>query len=259
MSAKGKRIITVSLVCLAALCLVAVFWPKAPVEKSQLLKYIEQEEFQYNRRYIRALQRLFSEGDGQVAAALATKYIDTTRLRLLPDEKRGSGAPAKYRPYLKSEEEAIRFGTGASIHSLFDNIDIFGHLSPAAAVVCDTSLEELQRMRRDGVIDSERVAAMTKLLRGHCLAIRKYKIEHRELTCELLYVYACYEYWPSLRQDVDLILACIDGGRLSDKRLLMVDDEGIENALEYIDPAMLSKFKESGNLHKKAPLPLAWN
>lgn len=255
MSAKGK-IATVSFICLAVLCLGGIFWPKskAPVEKQELLKYIEQKEFQYNRRYIKAIQSLFLDGDREITSRLATKYIDTTQKALWPDEKLGKGAPVGYRPYLEPQDDDFRFryGIGISVHQLFEEIEIFEDRYAGAMVIYDTVLKELQRMRKAGVVDAHRVHSIEDLLRSKCLAIGK--MEHRELTCELIYVYACYEYWPSIRYDTFRILGATDG-RLRNEILSMVDDEGIESALEYIDPAMLSKFKESGNLHKKAPPP----
>lgn len=253
-------------------CVGMILWPKTQVDKKELIKYIAQKHFRYNRKYFKAITKLGKEGDQEVIAALALKYIETTCVRLLPDEKRNAEVLTKYRPYLKFQkldtpkydpksntyvvmapkDDDIRFGLGITEQPLFGSVDILMDSVVGYEAIYNITVKELHRMRTDGVFDSDRVYNVLTLLRRKAFTLRN--IDHRELTCELLYVYACYECWPSIRNDVHRVLGSLYGSA-SHKMLKMLDDEGLENALEYVDADALSKFKEAGTLHKKAPPP----
>lgn len=236
------------------------------------MKYIGETQFQYNRSYIKTIKSLLLNGDKEIAQALTIKYLDSTQLKLWPDEKPGTGAPSKYRPYLKYQKgiektnlpngrieisipEDIRFGLGISTSDLFNYVKIMDDCRVGNTIIYETALGELQRMRIGGLIDSGRHMSILYLITSKRNLIRS--IKHDDLACEMIYVYSCYENWPSIRNQIDLTL----GGILENANALLtkVDDEGIEAAIEYVNPSWLSKFRESGDLHKKAAPPIGVN
>ena len=204
------------------------------------------------------------EGDKDIIERLVYKYLDNRSVALWPDERPGAKAPVKYRPYLKYEKsktdfvngkyiiswpEDISFGRGVSPCKMFDKINIEEDCRAGNQVIYETVLKEFKRMRHNEIIDAGRVDSLRELLRARPVR----QIKDPDFACELVYVYACYEYWPSIRDVIHSILIKTGSARNVFK---IVDDEGLEKAIEYIDPELLCEFKESGNLHKKADPPV---
>jgi len=271
-----KKIAIPLLLLVTILCIAVIFRPEPLIEKRDILEYIEQTEYQCNRRYIKAIKKLLFEGDQEVVTALVEKYLSTTKVRLLPDEKKGADVPTKYRPYLKYQqpikinktellkgdvvvnlpEDDIRFVLGITKHELFDEVNLLEDCHNGNRVIYEIVLQEIQRLRKNSVDDAGRVEVLDSLLDSKAELIRT--LEHRNLTCEMLYIYSFYEHWPSIRNSICHTLYGISTGVLSlsvDKILAIVDDDGIEKAIEHVAPELLKQYEEVGNLHKKANPP----
>jgi len=271
-----KKIAIPLLLLVTILCVAVIFRPEPLIEKRNILEYIEQAEYQRNRRYIKAIKKLLFDGDQGVVTALMEKYLSTIEVRLLPDEKKGAEVPTKYRPYLKYQqpikinktellkgrvvvdlpEDDINFVLGITEHELFDEVNLYEDCHNGNKVIYEIALQEFQRMRKSNVENAGRVYVLTDILNNKHKLIRT--LEHRNLTCEMLYIYSFYEHWPSIRNSICHTLYGFSTGVPSlsvDKILTIVDDEGVEKAIEHVAPELLKQYEEVENLHKKANPP----